>query len=70
MREKNVEPFIGTDGRMKVELIDKNGISRIEDLARLVAISFPEIVGTPKEGFPMFKDGNFKNCSAANLYWK
>lgn len=69
-KENYVKPFVGDDGRLKVGLIDKNGVSHIEDLARLVAVNFQDIVGCPKEGLPLFKDGNSNNCSADNLYWE
>lgn len=68
-KAKEVKPYVGADGRMKVYLV-KDGVGKEEDLARLVACSFPDIVGEPKEGLPMFKDGNYANCSADNLFWK
>lgn len=67
---KEVKPYMGTDGRMKVNLY-KDGKLYVEDLAEIVARTFPEQVkGTAIEGgLPMFMDGNPRNCAAANLYW-
>lgn len=66
---KDGKPFIGSDGRKKVVLY-KNGKGKEFDLAWLVATSFQDICGEPKEGLPMFKDGNSNNCAAYNLYWE
>ena len=54
---------------MKVLLTNKNGITVEEDLARIVAVTFKDICGEPKDGLPNFKDGNPANCAANNLYW-
>lgn len=70
-KKENVEPYMGTDGRQKVFMIDKNGVGKEIDLALIVATTFPEQVeGIQTEGaLPKFKDGNPKNCAAFNLYW-
>jgi hypothetical protein len=68
--EEYMEPYKGSDGRMKVKLIDKLGVEREEDLAQIVALSFQDICGSPKNSLlPMFKDGNSENCAADNLFW-
>lgn len=64
------KPYYGEDGRKKVWLIDKNGVGKELDLAWIVATTFPDIVGEPKEGLPLFKDGKSSNCAATNLYWE
>lgn len=66
-----VEPYVGSDGRLKVFLYDKDGNGSEKDLAYLVAITFPEICGKPVEGkLPSFKNGDKNCCKAANLYWE
>jgi hypothetical protein len=66
--EGKIEPFMGLDGRMKVELIDKDGNPRIEDLAHLVAVSHK--MPNPKNfDYVLFRDGNAQNCRIENLYW-
>lgn len=67
--EEIVEPYVGSDGRMKVLLTNNNGVTTEEDVARLVAITFTDICGEPKPGLPLFKDGDPGNCAADNLYW-
>ena len=69
-KKKDGKPYWGEDGRKKVYLIDRKGVGTEHDLAYIVAVTFPEIVGEPKEGLPKFKDGNPNNCAAANLYWE
>jgi hypothetical protein len=63
----NPKPFVGFDGRLKVKLIDKDGQEVIEDLAKLVAITFvPNPDSLP---YVKFKDKDPNNCKAENLYW-
>lgn len=71
-KEEFVKPYRGVDGRMKVNLYGKNNVLHVEDLAELIAKTFPEQVdGVQKPGsLPMFKDGNPENCAAFNLYWE
>lgn len=68
---REVTPYMGPDGRMKVNLYDKDNVMHVEDLAELVARTFPEQVkGAYVEGeLPMFIDGDPTNCAASNLYW-
>lgn len=66
-----VEPYVGSDGRQKVFLFDKDGNGKEEDLANLVARTFPDICGEPVDHrLPSFKDGNPGNCKANNLFWE
>lgn len=65
--EGKIEPFMGLDGRLKVQLMDKEGNPRIEDLAHLVAQVH---VPNPKKfEYVLFKDKNPQNTEATNLYW-
>ena len=68
---RSVKPYMGPDGRLKVNMYDKDNVMHVEDLAEIVARTFPELVkGTYVEGgLPMFIDGNPTNCAADNLFW-
>lgn len=69
---KIMKPYKGLDGRMKVRLSDKYGKVHEEDVAELVARSFPELVsGKRMDGipYPLHKDGDVMNNAASNLYW-
>lgn len=70
--KNDCEPYVGSDGRQKVFLYDKNGVGKEMDLALIVASTFPEMVsGVPVNGkLPQFKDGNPANCAVFNLYWE
>ena len=66
-KNKEVKPFKGEDGRMKVNLIDKNGHENTEDLAILIARTF---VPNPNNYEHVdFIDGNPENCRTDNLKW-
>ena len=70
MNEAFVEPYVGSDGRMKVVLKNYDtGIDEECDLAWIVARTF--LPNPPKNLsiLPMFRDGNSKNCSTDNLFW-
>lgn len=69
---KEVIPYKGYDGRMKVRLIDNFGHEQEEDFAELVARTFPEMVcGTKQEGvpYPYHRDNNPENNAVDNLFW-
>lgn len=69
---KEVKPYKGLDGRMKVRLYDKIGIAHEEDLAEIVARTFPEqVCGKRQEGipYPYHKDKNPENNATSNLFW-
>lgn len=65
--EKVLAPFIGEDGRQKIELVDKEGTASIEDVAIMVATNF--VPNPSKYKYVKFKDNNPLNCNADNLYW-
>ena len=69
-QERIVPQYIGADGRMKVQLVDKYGVSKEHDVANIVARTFIPSEGVPECALPMFKDGNPANCAANNLYWE
>ena len=69
---KEVIPYKGYDGRMKVRLIDNFGHEQEEDFAELVARTFPEMVcGTKQEGvpYPYHRDNKPENNAVDNLFW-
>jgi len=66
-KEEIEKQYIGTDGRVKVKLLDKDGAEHEFDIATLVAQQF---VPNPLElKYVKFLDGNPKNCNKSNLYW-
>lgn len=61
------KPFKGIDGRMKIQLTDKNGQSVTEDLAEMIAKTF--LPNPDNYQFVGFKDQNPENCKIENLFW-
>lgn len=65
--DQNEKPYVGSDGRLKVLIPNKEGIDKETDVAWMVAISF---VPNPFDfKYVKFKDGNPENCNKKNLYW-
>ena len=64
---REVKPYKGEDGRMKVKLINNDGIEYEEDLAILIAKTF--IPNPNNYQHVEFIDGNPNNCRADNLKW-
>jgi len=64
-KQETPKPFKGVDGRLKIEMIDKEGNPVIEDVADLVAKMYLQ----NPEGYEyvIFKDGNPENCKVENL---
>lgn len=68
-KSKYVPQYVGTDGRMKVKLINKFGVETEEDVAEIVAKTYLPSWMRKDDELPKFKDGNPKNCSLSNLYY-
>lgn len=65
--EKDPVSYMGKDGRMKVQLKDKDGKMVELDLATLVATQF--VPNPCNYDLVLFNDGNPQNCEATNLFW-
>ena len=64
---REVKPYKGEDGQMKVKLVNKEGVETEENLAILVAKTF--IPNPNNYQHIEFIDGNPENCRADNLRW-
>lgn len=65
--EKKIKPFVGDDDRLKVIILNKEGVPEVKDLAIMVA----EVFIPNPDNLPtvLFKDNNVENCESFNLYW-
>lgn len=64
---KEMKPFKGIDGRMKVKLHNTEGDEVVKDFAEMIAMTFIE--NPDNYEFVDFKDGNKENCKPENLFW-
>lgn len=64
---KEMKPFKGVDGRLKVKLHNSEGEESVKDLATMVAMAFIE--NPDNYEYVDFKDGNKDNCKKENLFW-
>jgi len=63
----NPTPFVGKDGRMKVDIVKEDKTHSIEDLATLIAMAYCPNPRRYKKVF--FRDANAENVNADNLFW-
>lgn len=63
----NPTPFIGKDGRMKVDIVKEDKTHSIEDLAILIAMAYCPNPRRYKKVY--FRDADPKNVNADNLFW-
>lgn len=64
---KDMKPFKGVDGRLKVKLHNSEGEEVLKDFAEMIAMTF--IDNPDNYLFVDFKDGNKENCKPENLFW-
>lgn len=66
-KKKQPVPFKGIDGRLKIQMTDKDNNIIIEDVAYLVALNY--VPNPDNYEFVLFKDKNPENVKVENLFW-